>query len=338
MYAEVPANGSALLDAGEPPQPVSVDGRVLDNGLVRVELAEDGTHRDLTADREVLADKGNLLRLHSDLPNYWDAWDIDKHYKNRYTDLLDAESVTVVEDGPLLGALKVERAFGKGSRIVQTITVRAGSRRIDVETEIDWHEAEKILKAAFPVDHPGPAFLSGDPVRPCPAAHAHQHQLGVGPLEVYGHRWVHMAEPGYGVAVINDSTYGHDVSRTVREDGWARPRPYACPSCAPRACRTRGRPGQAPLHLRAAAGREHRGRDRGGVRAQPAAAGGFRPVRPSRRLRGRRGRDHRGGQARRRRLGRCRRTPLVPRRSRLRHPAHRFPLAGGQEPTSWSAR
>ncbi|MFD8212332.1 alpha-mannosidase [Streptomyces sp. NPDC059697] len=222
MYAEVPANGSALLDAGEPPQPVTVDGRVLDNGLVRVELAEDGTLasvRDLTAGREVLADKGNLLRLHSDLPNYWDAWDIDKHYKNRYTDLLDAESVTVVEDGPLLGALKVERAFGKGSRIVQTITVRAGSRRIDVETEIDWHEAEKILKAAFPVDirapHSSAEIQFGHVQRPTHTNTSWESAR----FEVYGHRWVHIAEPGYGVAVINDSTYGHDVSRTVREDG-----------------------------------------------------------------------------------------------------------------------
>ncbi|MFB7510022.1 glycosyl hydrolase-related protein, partial [Streptomyces broussonetiae] len=38
-------------------------------------------------------------------------------------------------------------------------------------------------------------------------------------FEVCGHRWVHLAEPGYGVAVVNDSTYGHDVTRTVREDG-----------------------------------------------------------------------------------------------------------------------
>ncbi|MFF1596863.1 alpha-mannosidase [Streptomyces mirabilis] len=222
MYAEVPAGGSALLDAAEPPRPVTVEGRVLDNGLVRVELAEDGTLasvRDLTADREVLADKGNLLRLHSDLPNYWDAWDIDKHYKNRYTDLLDAESVTVVEDGPLLGALKVERAFGKGSRIVQTITVRAGSRRIDVETEIDWHEAEKILKAAFPVDirapHSSAEIQFGHVQRPTHTNTSWESAR----FEVYGHRWVHIAEPGYGVAVINDSTYGHDVSRTVREDG-----------------------------------------------------------------------------------------------------------------------
>lgn len=221
-YVEVPAGGSAPLDGAAPPRPVTVTGRVLDNGLVRVEVAEDGTLasvRDLTADREVLADQGNLLRLHTDLPNYWDAWDIDKHYKNRYTDLLDADSVTVVEQDPLIGAIRVERSFGKGSKITQTITVRAGSRRIDVETEIDWHEAEKILKAAFPVDlrapHSSAEIQFGHVQRP---THTNT-SWEAARFEVYGHRWVHIGEPGYGVAVINDSTYGHDVSRTVREDG-----------------------------------------------------------------------------------------------------------------------
>lgn len=32
-------------------------------------------------------------------------------------------------------------------------------------------------------------------------------------FEVSAHRWVHVEEPGYGVAVVNDSTYGHDVTR-----------------------------------------------------------------------------------------------------------------------------
>ncbi|WP_369231678.1 alpha-mannosidase [Streptomyces sp. R21] len=221
-YVEVPANGSAALEGAQPSRPVTVSGRVLDNGLVRVEVAEDGTLasvRDLVAGREVLADKGNLLRLHTDLPNYWDAWDIDKHYRNRYTDLLDPESVTVVEDGPLLGALKVERAFGKGSRITQTITVRAGSPRIDIETDIDWHEAEKIVKAYFPVDirapHSSAEIQFGHVQRP---THTNT-SWEAARFEVYSHRWVHIGEPGYGVAVINDSTYGHDVTRTVREDG-----------------------------------------------------------------------------------------------------------------------
>jgi alpha-mannosidase len=222
VYTEVPANGSAPLGTGDAPSLVTTEGRVLDNGLVRVELAEDGTLasvRDLTANREVLADKGNLLRLHTDLPNYWDAWDIDKHYKNRYTDLLEPESVTIVEQDPLLGAIRVERAFGKGSRITQTITVRAGSRRIDVETDIDWHEAEKILKASFPVDIRAPYSSAeiqfGHVQRPTHTNTSWESAR----FEVYNHRWVHIGEPGYGVAVINDSTYGHDVSRTVREDG-----------------------------------------------------------------------------------------------------------------------
>lgn len=223
VHTVVPANGSAPLGAGEGTAPVTVTGRVLDNGLVRVEIAEDGTLasvRDLRAGgREVLADKGNLLRLHTDLPNYWDAWDVDSHYKNRYTDLLDADSVTVVEEDPLRGAIRVERSFGKGSKITQTISLRAGSPRIDFETDIDWHEAEKFLKAGFPVDirapHSSAEIQFGHIQRP---THTNT-SWEAARFEVSGHRWVHIAEPGYGVAVINDSTYGHDVSRTVREDG-----------------------------------------------------------------------------------------------------------------------
>ncbi|MGW4620474.1 alpha-mannosidase [Streptomyces sp. NPDC004592] len=221
-YVEVPAGASAPLTGGSAPAAVTAGENVLDNGLVRVEVAEDGTLssvRDLRADREVLADPGNLLRLHTDLPNYWDAWDIDKHYRNRYTDLLEADSVTVVENDPLLGAIRVERTFGTGSRITQTITLRAGSPRVDFETEIDWHETEKILKAAFPVDiraaHSSAEIQFGHIQRP---THTNT-TWEAARFEVSGHRWVHIGEPGYGVAVINDSTYGHDVTRTVRDDG-----------------------------------------------------------------------------------------------------------------------
>ncbi|MBW8699434.1 Mannosylglycerate hydrolase [Streptomyces sp. MBT84] len=221
-YVEVLAGASAPLTGSSAPAAVTAGQNVLDNGLVRVEVAEDGTLssvRDLRADREVLADPGNLLRLHTDLPNYWDAWDIDKHYRNRYTDLLEADSVTVVESDPLLGAIRVERTFGKGSRITQTITLRAGSPRVDFETEIDWHETEKILKAAFPVDiraaHSSAEIQFGHIQRP---THTNT-TWEAARFEVSGHRWVHIGEPGYGVAVLNDSTYGHDVTRTVRDDG-----------------------------------------------------------------------------------------------------------------------
>jgi alpha-mannosidase len=227
VYTEVPALGVApLSDAAvvrDRPADVAVDGRTIDNGLVRVELDEAGlltSVRDLVADREVLSPggPGNLLQLHSDLPNEWDAWDIDAHYRRQRVDVTAADSVTVVEKGPLVGAIRVERSFGD-SRIGQTIRVRAGSRRVDVETEIDWHETEKILKAAFPIDvhadRSAAEIQFGHVYRP---THTNT-SWDAARFEVYAHRWVHVAEPGYGVAVLNDSTYGHDISRSSRDDG-----------------------------------------------------------------------------------------------------------------------
>ncbi|WUD76744.1 glycosyl hydrolase-related protein [Streptomyces sp. NBC_00510] len=223
VFAELPASGAGPVVAGEPGGKVTVTGRVLDNGLVRVELDDDGLLTsvfDLTAGREVLAPgaRGNLLRLHTDLPNQWDAWDIDRHYRRQYTDLTAADAITVVEEGPLVGAIRVERSFG-ASRLAQTVRLRAGSPRIDFETEIDWHESEKILKAAFPLDvhadRSAAEIQFGHVFRP---THTNT-SWDAARFEVFCHRWVHVAEPGYGVAVLNDSTYGHDVGRASREDG-----------------------------------------------------------------------------------------------------------------------
>jgi alpha-mannosidase len=38
-------------------------------------------------------------------------------------------------------------------------------------------------------------------------------------FEICAHRFLHVGEPDWGAAVVNDSTYGHDVTRTVRPDG-----------------------------------------------------------------------------------------------------------------------
>jgi alpha-mannosidase len=162
--------------------------------------------------------RGNLLQLHPDLPNHWDAWDIDRHYRRRHTDLTAADAVTIVEAGPLVGAIRVERSFGS-STIVQTVRVTAGSRRVDVVTDLDWHEREKLLKAAFPLDvhadRTAAEIQFGHVQR---ATHTNT-SWEAARFEVYAHRWVHVAEPGYGVAIVNDSTYGHDAGRTSRCGG-----------------------------------------------------------------------------------------------------------------------
>jgi alpha-mannosidase len=224
VLVELRGSGAARLGPSASSNvPVTVDETTLDNGLIRVELDGAGLFssiKDLRSDREVLApgSRGNLLQLHTDFPNEWDAWDIDRHYRRKHTDLTEVEAIRVVERGPLVAAVRIERRFGS-SQIVQTVQMCAGSPRIEIYTEIDWHERQKILKVAFPLDIHADRCAAeiqfGHIYRP---THTNT-SWDVARFEVCCHRWVHLAEPGYGVAIANDATYGHDVGRTTRPDG-----------------------------------------------------------------------------------------------------------------------
>ena len=196
----------------------------LRNQLLEVVVDADGllsSVRDLGAGgREVLTpgSRGNLLQLHPDHPNQWDAWDIDRHYRRRHTDLTAADSVELIETGPLRAAVRVVRTFGS-SRITQEIRLTADSRRLDVVNEIDWQESEKVLKAAFPLDvH---AERSTAEIQFGHVHRATHDNTGweAAQFEICAHRWLRVAEPGYGVAVLNDSTYGHDVTRLPHPEG-----------------------------------------------------------------------------------------------------------------------
>ena len=225
-WATAPALGIGSLSPTLPDTvvPVTVSesdaGIVLDNGLLRVVVNGDGllaSVRDLVADREALAPGsfGNLLQLHPDHPNQWDAWDINRHYLRQCTDLSSAESVTVTARGPLRATVRVERGFG-ASQLTQTLQLEAGSRQLTIDTEVDWQESEKVLKAAFPLDVHADRSSSeiqfGHVQRP---THSNT-SWDAARFEICAHRWVHVAESGYGIAVLNDSTYGHDISRDGR--------------------------------------------------------------------------------------------------------------------------
>ncbi|MFD9000227.1 alpha-mannosidase [Streptomyces sp. NPDC059582] len=195
-------------------------GYVLDNGLLRVEIDADGlvvSAYDIAADRETVAPgrAANLLQLHPDFPNMWDAWDVDEFYRNTVTDLTDADEVTPGEGD---GSVRIVRSFG-ASRVTQVLTLAPGERRLDLDTEVDWHETEKFLKLAFPLDVHAERYASetqfGHHYRP---THTNT-SWEAAKFEACNHRFVHLEEPGWGVALVNDSTYGHDVTRTVRTEG-----------------------------------------------------------------------------------------------------------------------
>ncbi|MET7701458.1 glycoside hydrolase family 38 C-terminal domain-containing protein [Streptomyces sp. NPDC005485] len=195
-------------------------GHVLDNGLLRIGIDGRGlvvSVHDIEADRETIAPGGaaNLLQLHPDFPNMWDAWDVDEFYRNTGTDLIDADEVVPGADG---SSVRVVRSFG-ASRVTQVLSLAPGERRLTLDTEVDWHETEKFLKLAFPLDVHAERYASetqfGHFYRP---THTNT-SWEAAKFEACNHRFVHIEEPGWGVAVVNDSTYGHDVTRAVRSDG-----------------------------------------------------------------------------------------------------------------------
>ncbi|RSS65429.1 glycoside hydrolase family 38 C-terminal domain-containing protein [Streptomyces sp. WAC06614] len=199
-------------------------GYVLANGLLLVEVDGRGlivSAYDLRARRETLAPgaAANLLQLHPDFPTMWDAWDIEEYYRHQVTDLVDLDTLEVTEDTGQAATVTVTRSFGDGSTATQSVTLRADAGTVDLTTTVDWREREKFLKAAFPLDVKAERTSAetqfGHVQRP---THTNT-SWDAAKFEICAHRWIHAEEPGWGVALANDATYGHDVTRTVRPDG-----------------------------------------------------------------------------------------------------------------------
>jgi alpha-mannosidase len=223
----VPARGATRAGQAAPPaslEPTDGGGYVLDNGLVRAVLDERGLLTsvvDLVSGREALAPGavGNLLQIHPDLPAEWDAWDVDHTYRRTVIDLVDLDKLAIVEDAPAgTASVRVTRRFGASS-VTQVISVAPSARRVDISTEVDWHETERFLKAAFPLDLRAERSAAETQFGYVYRATDTNTSWEAAKFEICAHRFLHVAEPGYGIAVVNDSTYGHDVTRAVRPDG-----------------------------------------------------------------------------------------------------------------------
>lgn len=192
-------------------------GAYIENGLLRVEIGADGTlHRiyDVEAGREVLDGRGNQLWAYADKPPNWDAWDVDQDYEMEGEEVPGAEGVAVLEDGPLRAAVRAERHFG-GSGISQTYKLFCGSRRLDIETGVDWHERQVLLRALFPVSvrsHEATFETMYGVVRRPTHRNTSWDAMR---FEASAHRFCDVSEPGYGVALLNDGKYGHSARDNV---------------------------------------------------------------------------------------------------------------------------
>lgn len=198
-------------------------GYVLNNGTVAVTIDADGLIPSLVqvaTGRDAIpgGQRANLLQLFRDTPTQWDAWDLDDHYQRSGTDLTAAESVELILTDDTRAEVRVLRRFGS-STVEQVLALDGNGSSVDIVTTVDWHERQKLLKLAFPLDVHAERAASeiqfGHIHRP---THVNT-SWDAARFETCAHRWVHVDEPGFGITVANNSTYGHDITRKPNPPG-----------------------------------------------------------------------------------------------------------------------
>ncbi|MGM9680693.1 MAG: alpha-mannosidase [Eubacteriales bacterium] len=218
VYAEnVPAKGYKVVpatDADVSGVKINESGRILENRFVKVKFDKNYnivSIYDKKAKREVLpkGEKANRLTAYEDIPRAWDAWEITNYYTEKNWNLDEVTSVrTVVENGR--AGFEIVRPFQK-STVSQKVTLSAYDGRIDFDTTADWKNDHILLKTAFPTtitsDKATYDIQYGSVERPT----HYNTSWEQAKFEVCAHKYADLSEYGFGVAILNDCKYGHDI-------------------------------------------------------------------------------------------------------------------------------
>lgn len=165
--------------------------------------------------REFAAEPMNRFRLYKDVPRSFDAWDIDSNYIHQEIEALREAKVEVVSEG-LEGVLKVSGRIGNSS-LVQYIRLEAEGTRLNFDTQIDWKELHRLLKACFPVNVYAENGINeiqfGYMERPAHRSRPYDKDR----FEVCNHHYSAFCDGVHGAAVLNDSKYGISMNGNALE-------------------------------------------------------------------------------------------------------------------------
>ncbi|KAJ2853823.1 Glycoside hydrolase, 38 vacuolar alpha mannosidase [Coemansia erecta] len=220
VAASVPSGGvqivSPVNDANVVPVSAYCDSNghfVLENLYVTAKFNASGhlaSFVDRRMERELIPKgrAGNVMRLHDDVPIFWDAWDIEINHLHKFS-VMDASSITIIDEGPLLASIAIEIPVGKSSKMKQYVSLSAVSLRLDFDCDVDWHESHKCLKTAFTWDIRS-KFATYETQYGVVQRPTHRNTTwDMAKFEVCAHKFGDLSEFGYGVALLNDSKYGY---------------------------------------------------------------------------------------------------------------------------------
>ena len=201
--------------AGETASTAQIDGRVYETPHYRLVFDENMEISELfdkVAGRQVLkpGQTGNQLVSYEDRPHNFDAWDINNYYIEHSWPVQDVQAVTVLENGPVRCVVQIDRKY-LDSEIHQRVILYRDDRRIDFENDWDWKQSHILVRALFPVD-----VLADEATYEIQYGHVKRPthfntSWDFARFEVCHHKWLDLAEQGYGVSLLNESKYGASV-------------------------------------------------------------------------------------------------------------------------------
>lgn len=215
FVADLPAFGYQLYrvvprEAIEPLPMVQGDDHVLENRFYRLEVdPESGCIASLYDKRLQFEWIRRPAAQPFVLEDRSDTW---SHGVTRYEGKrgeFRAESVRLLEQGPVKSVIRVESVFGS-SRVTQDIALYAELDHIEVAVTVDWHEHFSVLKLGFPLN----VFFSTATFE-IPYGIIERPANG---NEVPAQSWVDLTGIGrndgrrMGVSLLNDGKYSLDVT------------------------------------------------------------------------------------------------------------------------------
>ena len=192
--------------------PFSMEGNTLVTPFARIAFDDNGAIAsmiDLANGRELV--KGlafNTFLFGEDVPKESDAWDIDSDLEDKLLPAGELVSREVVSNGAVELRIRQVWKFSDKLTIRQDMIFDAFSPMIAFDTEMDWQEEHRFLKAAFDTtlhtDNMRSEIQFGNIRR---ANHRSDDALKA-KFEVCQHKYSDMSEHSYGIAILSDCKYG----------------------------------------------------------------------------------------------------------------------------------
>lgn len=156
----------------------------------------------------------NKLKIYTDTPGNYDAWDILPNYKDKQIPVTVETPLHLTEQTEenvsFEVVLKTEKSTWK-----MIIRLFENSRGIEVENIVDWNEKHKLAKAEFSCNVLSRKVLC-DTSAGFIERETHKNTTWQqARFECCHHKWCDISETGGGIAIINDGKYGAGFSKNT---------------------------------------------------------------------------------------------------------------------------